>query len=109
MAGEVLRQRMIANHGREDSLFEVGRFDRMLRQAHDAELVEVRKVGEDMYDVAPLGQTGGAPARYERAPQQQSRLGSEGEASSPAEKPPAAVGCQATGISARSFRKPACG
>ena len=73
VAGEVLRQRMIANHGREDALFEVTRFDRLLRQAHDAELVEVRKVGEGMYDVAPLGNTNGPPARYERAPQPSSR------------------------------------
>jgi hypothetical protein len=64
---------MIANHGREDALFEVSRFDRLLRQAHDAELVEVRKVGEGMYDVAPLGNTSGPPARYERAPQPSSR------------------------------------
>jgi hypothetical protein len=81
---------MIANLGREDELLNAERFDRLLRQAHDAELVEVRKVGEDMYDVAPLGQTSAPPSRYERKPQPASRP-AEGEASSPAAKPPAAV------------------
>ena len=54
---------MIANLGREDELLNATRFDRLLRQAHDAELVEVRKVGEDMYDVSPLGQSNAPPAR----------------------------------------------
>jgi hypothetical protein len=64
---------MIANLGREDELLNATRFDRLLRQAHDAELVEVRKVGEDMYDVSPLGQSNAPPARYERKQQPASR------------------------------------
>jgi hypothetical protein len=93
VAGEVLRQRMIASHGREDALLDANRFDRLLRQAHDAELVEVRKVGEDMYDVAPLGQTSAPPSRYERKPQPASRPaeGAEALGRSGAEQPPAAV------------------
>ena len=77
VAGEALRLRMIANLGREDVLLDASRFDRLLRQAHDAELVEVRKVGEDMYDVAPLGQTSAPPVRYERKPQPSSRPAEE--------------------------------
>ena len=77
VAGEVLRLRMIANLGREDELLNAARFDRLLRQAHDAELVEVRKVGEDMYDVSPLGQSSAPPARYERKPQPASRPAEE--------------------------------
>ena len=77
VAGEVLRLRMIANLGREDELLNASRFDRLLRQAHDAELVEVRKVGEEMYDVSPLGQTSAPPARYERKQQPASRPADE--------------------------------
>jgi hypothetical protein len=50
---EALRLRMVALHGREDGLLEPGRFLRLLRQANDAEVADVRKVGEDEYEVAP--------------------------------------------------------
>jgi uncharacterized protein (TIGR00288 family) len=50
---EGLRLRMAALHGREDPLFEATRFQRLLRQANDAEVADVRKVGEDEYEISP--------------------------------------------------------
>jgi ribonuclease E len=50
---ETLRLRMVAMHGREDPLLDAARFSRLLRQANDAEAADVRKVGEDEYEVSP--------------------------------------------------------
>jgi hypothetical protein len=50
---EALRLRMVALHGREDALLDTGRFTRLLRQANDAEVADVRKVGDDDYEVSP--------------------------------------------------------
>lgn len=52
---EGLRLRMVSLRGREDPLLEVGRFARLLRQAHDAEIVDVRKLDDDSYEVSPRG------------------------------------------------------
>jgi len=60
-AHDALRLRMVALHGREDSLLEPARFSRLLRQANDAEIADVRKVGEDEYEVSPH-RTSGVPA-----------------------------------------------
>src|ERR687897_3380547 len=49
---EALRLRMVAMHGREDPLLDAGRFPRLLRQANDAEVADVRKVGDDDYEIA---------------------------------------------------------
>jgi uncharacterized protein (TIGR00288 family) len=49
---EALRLRMVAMHGREDPLLEAARFPRLLRQANDAEVADVRKVGDDDYEIA---------------------------------------------------------
>ena len=58
---DALRLRMVALHGREDPLLEPARFSRLLRQANDAEIADVRKVGEDEYEVSPH-RTSGVPA-----------------------------------------------
>jgi hypothetical protein len=50
---EALRLRMVALHGREDSLLDAARFPRMLRQANDAEVADVRKLGDDEYEISP--------------------------------------------------------
>jgi hypothetical protein len=50
---EALRARMAALHGREDQLLEPSRFARLLRQANDAEIADVRTVGVDSYEVSP--------------------------------------------------------
>jgi uncharacterized protein (TIGR00288 family) len=49
---EALRLRMQALHGRDDSLLDSTRFPRLLRQANDAEIADVRKVGEDDYEIS---------------------------------------------------------
>ena len=48
---ETLRSRMAALAGREDPLLEPGRFARLLRQANDAEVADVRKIGDDDYEI----------------------------------------------------------
>jgi uncharacterized protein (TIGR00288 family) len=50
---EALRLRMAAMHGRDDALLDPSRFARLLRQANDAEVADVRKVGDDDYEIAP--------------------------------------------------------
>jgi uncharacterized protein (TIGR00288 family) len=50
---EALRLRMVAMYGREDSLLDASRFPRLLRQANDAEVADVRKVGDDEYEISP--------------------------------------------------------
>jgi uncharacterized protein (TIGR00288 family) len=49
---EALRLRMVAMHGREDALLDAVRFPRLLRQANDAEVADVRKVGDDDYEIS---------------------------------------------------------
>jgi uncharacterized protein (TIGR00288 family) len=53
VAHEALRARMAALHGKEDPLLEPGRFLKLLRQANDAEVADVRLVAEDEYEVSP--------------------------------------------------------
>jgi uncharacterized protein (TIGR00288 family) len=71
---EALRLRMAALHGRDDSLLDPTRFHRLLRQANDAEIADVRKVGEDDYEItlhrsaALAASSAPAAARAEPAP-----------------------------------------
>lgn len=57
---EALRLRMVAMHGREDPLLDTSRFLRLLRQANDAEVADVRKVGDDDYEITAQ-RAGGLP------------------------------------------------
>jgi uncharacterized protein (TIGR00288 family) len=50
---EPLRLRMVAMYGREDPLLDASRFPRLLRQANDAEVADVRKLGDDEYEISP--------------------------------------------------------
>jgi hypothetical protein len=59
---EALRLRMAALHGREDALLDAARFPRLLRQANDAEIADVRKVGDDDYEISDRRAGGAAPA-----------------------------------------------
>jgi uncharacterized protein (TIGR00288 family) len=59
---EALRLRMAALHGREDPLLDAARFPRLLRQANDAEIADVRKVGDDDYEISDRRGGGSAPA-----------------------------------------------
>ena len=72
---DALRARMAALHGREDPLLDPTRFPRLLRQANDAEVAEVKKTGEDQYEVAltrsgraSLGSNGGGHGASGTAP-----------------------------------------
>jgi len=71
---DALRVRMAALHGRDDSLLDPTRFPRLLRQANDAEIADVRKVGEDDYEIslhrsaALVAPSAPAAARAEPAP-----------------------------------------
>jgi len=63
---EALRNRMAALHGKQDPLLDASRFARLLRQAHDAEIADVRKVSDHEYEVVgrgiePLPTTPAAP------------------------------------------------
>ncbi|MGH7590149.1 MAG: NYN domain-containing protein, partial [Gemmatimonadales bacterium] len=98
-AHETVRQRMLALAGKEDPLLDSPRFLRFLRQAHDAEVAEVRKVGEDAFDVAPFGSVGGPPARVELPPQQHSRV------AAPPVEAPAAVDHPVTTRGPLRFRR----
>jgi uncharacterized protein (TIGR00288 family) len=51
VADETVRARMAALHGREDALLEPSRFQRLLRQANDAEVADVRKTDDDTFEV----------------------------------------------------------
>ena len=59
---EALRLRMVAMHGRQDGLLDAGRFTRLLRQANDAEIADVRKVGDDDYEISPHARAAALPA-----------------------------------------------
>lgn len=50
---ETLRARMAALHGKEDSLLEPSRFAKLLRQANDAEIADIRMVAENQYEISP--------------------------------------------------------
>src|SRR4051812_31474193 len=60
---EALRLRMVAMHGREDPLLDVGRFGRLLRQANDAEVADVRQVGDNEHEVSPHPRAPALPPR----------------------------------------------
>ena len=69
--GEAVRNRMAALFGRSDPLLETDRFHRFLRQAHDAEVADVRLIGDNQFEVSTR-----PGFRYER-PVQPSRPASE--------------------------------
>ena len=89
---EALRLRMAALHGRDDALLEAARFPRLLRQANDAEIADVRKVGDDDYEITPR-RTGGitppvpAPAAAPSAPPAEVEPGAAGVAASDEAEP----------------------
>jgi uncharacterized protein (TIGR00288 family) len=49
---ETLRARMAALHGKEDPLLDPARFDKLLRQANDAEIADVRMIAENQYEIS---------------------------------------------------------
>jgi hypothetical protein len=95
---EALRLRMVAMHGREDPLLDAARFPRLLRQANDAEVADVRKVGDDDYEIS--AQRGSAtPGLPALPPAGSPPTPSIDEAQPPAT--PAEVVSDATGVQGR--------
>jgi hypothetical protein len=94
---------MAALHGREDPLLEAARFARLLRQANDAEVADVRKVGDEDYEVS-LHRGRGAPAPSQRAPaapladKAAEPAGTNGAAPTPAPAPEAAPAAMRSGL-----------
>jgi len=70
---EVLRARMAALYGKEDPLLDPARFSKFLRQANDAEIADVRMLGENEFEIsqhkADLALQMRAPAEGGRAPE----------------------------------------
>jgi len=103
-----LRARMVALHGREDQLLEAPRFARLLRQANDAEIADVRKVGDDTYEIS-LTRRGGMPAPSGSARDTAPAPGENGAAPETAEEPrPVTAAQQRMGVRfRRGSRAPA--
>jgi uncharacterized protein (TIGR00288 family) len=49
---EQLRSRMVALFGKEDEMLDAERFPRLLRQANDAEVADVRSAGENEFEIS---------------------------------------------------------
>jgi hypothetical protein len=82
---------MAALHGKEDPLLEASRFPRFLRQAHDAEIADVRKINETDFEItrrsAPvLGEFVPAPP-----PPVSNGPGQDAEPAQPASRPAVAA------------------
>jgi uncharacterized protein (TIGR00288 family) len=52
---EALRNRMAALHGREDPMLQAPAFERLLRQVHDAEVADVRKLADGEFEIVGRG------------------------------------------------------
>ena len=71
---EALRLRMAAVHGKDDAMLTTEKFGRLLRQANDAEVADVRKIGEDEFEVSlhptedPRARAGAGYTRRQQAP-----------------------------------------
>jgi uncharacterized protein (TIGR00288 family) len=94
---DLVRARMAALHGKEDPLLEPARFPRFLRQAHDAEIAEVRKINENEFEITRRS----APVLGEFVPAPPSPVSSQpnqgdSEAAQPASRP---------GVAALRFRR----
>ncbi|HEX7336205.1 MAG TPA: NYN domain-containing protein, partial [Gemmatimonadales bacterium] len=86
---KALRLRMVAMHGRDDALLDAARFPRLLRQANDAEVADVRKVGDDDYEIT--AQRGsGIPVLPPAPPQDEASAGAP--ATEAAGEPPSSGG-----------------
>ncbi|HUG28398.1 MAG TPA: hypothetical protein VMK53_08890, partial [Gemmatimonadales bacterium] len=104
---DALRGRMSALHGKEDPLLDTGRFFKLLRQAHDAEVAEVKKLGEDNYEISPNPtQVKRMNAqRREAAAAAPSRAAAEAPASGDGAAAPAAPAPAAASSAALRFRR----
>jgi uncharacterized protein (TIGR00288 family) len=113
---DVVRARMAALHGREDQLLDAERFGRLLRQANDAEIADVKKTGEDEYEVSLSrverarmsvnGSGHSAPAPVSATAQASVTADRANERHAPPESAPEAAGSQATLRFRRGSRSP---
>ena len=113
---EALRLRMAALHGREDPLLDPARFPRLLRQANDAEIADVRKVGDDDYEITaasavPPWPHPARPPRPERSRSRSVRTGAGRAApkrrqprAAPARERPAVRACGSAAVPAGPSR-----
>jgi uncharacterized protein (TIGR00288 family) len=92
---EALRLRMAALHGRDDALLDPTRFPRLLRQANDAEIADVRKVGEDDYEIAPHRTAALISPSAPASPRSEAPAGPAESAAPVAPSEPADVGTEA--------------
>ncbi len=81
---EALRLRMASMLGRQDPLLDAARFPLFLRQANDAEVADVRKVGEDEYEITPH-RTGGLPPAQAQSPAASAPPAADGAVQAPVE------------------------
>ncbi len=95
---EALRLRMVAMYGREDPLLDGSRFPRLLRQANDAEVADVRKVGDDEYEISPHLAALPAPPPTSVSPPEATEATAEHAAVAPAEMPGARDNGQRLGL-----------
>jgi uncharacterized protein (TIGR00288 family) len=92
---EALRLRMAAVHGKDDAMLTAEKFARLLRQANDAEVADVRKIGEDEFEVSlhptedPRARAGAGLTRRPPPPAPSSNGAEPEPAAASAESPPA--------------------
>jgi hypothetical protein len=100
-----LRLRMVAMHGREDPLLDAARFPRLLRQANDAEVADVRQVGDDEYEVTGRRRPDGrAAAAAPAAPAAAAPAVAPVEAVSPNGATASTAGAEAAAVPAAAAR-----
>ena len=80
---------MVAMHGREDPLLDAPRFGRLLRQANDAEVADVRQVGENEHEISPHPRAPALPPRPAPILAAPAAAASMEEAAAVASEPPA--------------------
>jgi uncharacterized protein (TIGR00288 family) len=111
VASEALRLRMSALHGRQDPLLETDRFTRLLRQVHDAEIADVRKLPDGRLEVERRPGSTGAHARISRPVEHAAPIAAPREADEPvpADRPREAVveitSTEGTGRAGLRFRR----
>ncbi len=88
---EQLRSRMVAMLGKEDELLDPERFPRLLRQANDAEIADVRMAGDNEYEIS-LHRRPGYRAQETAAPAVSEDNGATAPEPAPEPAPPARRG-----------------
>jgi hypothetical protein len=102
VGGDKVRARMVALLGREDPMLDPAQFGRLLRQANDAEVADVRKIGEDKYEVSPHR----TQVRTEAAQRREGAVAEAEQTGTESGMPPSAEPAAAAGrVAAVRFRR----